>query len=206
MAGLIIGIVGPIASGKGEITKAFENRGFIVYSLSNILRQEALKRGYVNPSARTTLMTLGKDLRKEHGDGVLVEMVMKMIQEDRENGAIPIDANIVIDSIRSPEEVRMLHESGAYTIGLIADQRTRWDRCGNRGRLGDPETFEDFAIIDDQELARQGVSRSLTLCNSLIDTTLIELDVSKRFLPEVVELLVRSIYSSEGISLSKEQK
>jgi len=69
----VIGIVGPIASGKGEVVKILQSRGFTAFSLSNVLREILTDRGA--PVTRENLIALGNKLRTEMGQQVLAELI-----------------------------------------------------------------------------------------------------------------------------------
>ena len=58
----------------------------------------------------------------------------------------------IVDSIRNPAEVEALREvPGFFLLGVDADRRVRFERLLARGRQGDPETFEQFVALEDQE-------------------------------------------------------
>ena len=51
--GLVLGITGPNAAGKGEVSAHLKTRGFDVHSLSDIVREEAAARN-LPPSVSTS--------------------------------------------------------------------------------------------------------------------------------------------------------
>ncbi len=42
---IVIGLVGPIASGKGTISEYLKSQGFVYFSLSDVVREETVARG-----------------------------------------------------------------------------------------------------------------------------------------------------------------
>ena len=66
---LIVGVTGPNAAGKGEVSAYLRALGFAVHSLSDIVREEAAARGL--PPEREHLIRIGTLLREEGGPGVL---------------------------------------------------------------------------------------------------------------------------------------
>ncbi len=58
---MIIGLVGRNAAGKGEAANYLKSKGFVYYSLSDAIREEAAKRGLEH--SRDNLINLGNELR-----------------------------------------------------------------------------------------------------------------------------------------------
>eukprot|EP01028_Stygiella_incarcerata_P004118 TRINITY_DN1863_c0_g1_i2.p2 TRINITY_DN1863_c0_g1~~TRINITY_DN1863_c0_g1_i2.p2 ORF type:complete len:118 (-),score=31.51 TRINITY_DN1863_c0_g1_i2:36-389(-) len=61
---------------------------------------------------------------------------------------------VVVDSIRHPEEVRVLREHASFASLVAVDAPTlkRFSRCTSRSRESDPTTLEEFVSKDDREL------------------------------------------------------
>ena len=79
---MIIGLTGKNASGKGEVAKFLESRGFQYHSLSDVLRDE-LKRRHLKPT-RDHLTRIGNELREKAGPSVLAERILKKLaRKDR---------------------------------------------------------------------------------------------------------------------------
>ena len=87
---MIIGLVGRNAAGKGTVANYLKEKGFYYFSLSDVLRQEAEKRGL--EENRENLIAIGNELREKFGAQVLAEKAVEILEKDR---------NYVIDSIRS---------------------------------------------------------------------------------------------------------
>ncbi|MBI2446995.1 MAG: AAA family ATPase, partial [Candidatus Omnitrophica bacterium] len=92
----VIGLTGNNASGKTEAAEYLRRKGYRYYSLSDILREEATRRGLDH--SRKTLIELGNNLRKGHGAGVLAKMAKENLK----------GRSIIIDSIRNPKEIEEL--------------------------------------------------------------------------------------------------
>jgi len=136
---MIIGLTGSLCAGKGEVANYLKNLGFFSCSLSDVLREEADKHQI--PKTRESLIQLGNELRKNHGNGVLALMIKRIL---------PGEINIVIDSIRNPEEVRELKQlPGFILVGVDSLEETRFARMLARNRSGDPKTIEDFRKINE---------------------------------------------------------
>ena len=96
---MIIGITGTNASGKDTAADYLKNKGYSHYSLSDIVREECDVRGL--PKDRDTLRELANELRRNFGADVLAKRAIEKIQREKAK-------NIVITSIRSPEEIKTL--------------------------------------------------------------------------------------------------
>lgn len=138
---MIIGLTGKNGSGKGEVAKFLKERGFVYYSLSDVLREEAVKSG--QPVTRDILVGLGNRLRAEMGAGVLAEKIFARLDPEK---------NYVIDSVRHPAEIRVLRRREDFLLANVrAPERLRFERLRQRGRENDPETFEEFQALEARE-------------------------------------------------------
>jgi len=130
--GLVIGITGPNASGKGEVARMLRERGYGYCSLSDIVREEALRRGLT--TGREHLILVGRDMRRAGGRGALAERVLGRLRPP-----------CVVDSIRNPGEVAVLRGlPGFRLLGIDASPAVRFERLVARARPGDPRTVEEF--------------------------------------------------------------
>lgn len=136
---LVIGLTGPNASGKGEIAAYLGRLGFSVHSLSDIVREEAERRGL--PPEREHLIRIGTELRQAGGPGVLVERIFPRL-----------GGRDVVDSIRNPAEVTALRRLPRFVLlGVRAPAELRFRRSHRRGRPGDPPSLEAFLERERQE-------------------------------------------------------
>ncbi len=154
---VIIGVVGPIGAGKSEVCRILEKLGYFRISLSDILREEARKRGL--STEREVLRKLGDELRAKLGKGALAKLA---IEELRKKGI----KRAVIDSVRLPEEVKEIEKAGGFCIGVTAPIELRWSRIAKRGR-DKYRSFEEFKEADawDRSL---GIDDALELCRYVI--------------------------------------
>jgi dephospho-CoA kinase len=137
---IVLGLTGPNAAGKGEVADYLKTRGFTLYSLSNIVREEAEARSL--PPEREHLIAIGNDLRREGGPSVLADRLIPRLA-DRD----------VVDSIRNPAEVQALRQALPHftLIGVAAATEVRFRRSLARARPGDPGTLELFEARERQE-------------------------------------------------------
>jgi len=132
---MYIGMTGPIASGKGEVIKLLEEKGYKYISLSDIVREECDKRGLER--VRLNLQNTGDSLRKEFGAGVLGMKV-------REKVLAEPDTDWVIDGVRNPAEVEELRKmDGFHLIAVTANRDILMERVLSRAREDDQNTTEE---------------------------------------------------------------
>jgi len=154
---MIIGLTGSLCAGKGEVSNYLKSLGFSYFSLSDVLREESGKNGI--DATRDNLIILGNKLRKEYGNGVLAQKIKDYL---------PPEHNIVIDSIRNPEEIKELRElPGFILVGVDALEETRFARMVERKRSGDPKTLEDFRKINEDLGVEHG--QQVQKCMSMAD-------------------------------------
>jgi dephospho-CoA kinase len=157
---LVLGVTGPNAAGKGEVTARLAARGFTVHSLSDIVREEAAARGF--PPEREHLIRIGTELRRAGGAGVLAERLLPRLR-GRE----------AVDSIRNPAEVEVLRRLPRFVlVGVRAKAEVRFARSRSRARPGDPETFEAFLERERQENRSDPAGQQLDATFRLADRIL----------------------------------
>ena len=166
---LVIGLTGPNASGKGEVAKFLGTHGFSYHSLSDVVREEAGRRG-LDPT-RDNLIRVGVELRTARGAGALARHVLPRLV-----------GRAVVDSIRNPGEVAVLRTLPRFLLlGVDALQSLRFERSRLRARAGDGATLEEFARKEVTENstteAGQQLLATLALADRVVDNngTLAEL-------------------------------
>jgi dCMP deaminase len=145
---IIIGLTGRNAAGKTTAGEALGRRGFSYLSLSDVIREEARRRG-LEP-LRENLTALGNELREKHGPGALAELTIARMQPDR---------NYAVDSIRHPAEVMALKKAGSFSLfHVFAPLEARFARSMERARPGDAQTLQDFILQEEREFASSNVA------------------------------------------------
>lgn len=164
---LIIGLVGPIASGKGVVAQFLKESGFVYQSLSDRIREEMTAKGL--PITREGLQNYGNYLRETFGNEVLAKMTVDLL--------VSAEGNICIDSIRNPGELLFLREHlGAVIIGVDAPEelRLQWylERSLARGEDSvSPVDFYKAAARDlgqGEKISGQQVSACLELSDFVL--------------------------------------
>lgn len=162
----VIGLVGPIASGKGTVAKILEEKNYKPYSLSDRIREEIKNRG--EEITRSNLNMVSNELRETLGADILAKRTADIIEKDN-------DELVVIDAIRNPAEVNYLKQRfGAKIIGVNAAQEKRYEMFKNRGiNTTEVNTWEEFKKLDDLELVQEGSHKQqVEECLKLADTTI----------------------------------
>lgn len=161
---IIIGLTGRNAGGKTTAGQALAARGFQYLSLSDVIREEARKRGL--PDVRENLIALGNELRERYGPGALAELTVAKMQPDR---------NYAVDSIRHPAEVTALKKAGSFTLfHIFAPLEARFERALGRNRDGDARTLQDFIRQEEREFASSNAAAQQLLETERLANRVIE--------------------------------
>jgi dephospho-CoA kinase len=154
---LVLGVTGPNAAGKGEVSEYFRARGFAVHSLSDIVREESAKLRL--PPEREHLIRIGTMLREQDGPGVLAERLIPRL-----------GSRDVVDSIRNPAEVERLREiPGFFLLGIDAPPEMRFARSVARARPGDPRSLAEFTERERQENTANPAGQQLQTTLAMAD-------------------------------------
>lgn len=182
MAKIIIGLVGPLASGKGEVKKYLENKfGAISYKFSDILR-DVLKRLYL-PTSRENLQTLSTDLRTKYGNDILA----KVIAADAKNDNRDL---IIIDGVRRLDDILYLKDDPNFKlIAIDAKPEIRFKRmCLRNENPGDAhKTFAEF-LVDSEREAEKEIPKTMATANYHLENND---DLSNLF--EQIDILLKKI-------------
>ncbi|MAH33199.1 hypothetical protein CL615_02295 [archaeon] len=158
---MIIGLTGKNAAGKGELAEHLKSKGFVYFSLSDALRDEAAKQGLGH--SRDVLIKLGTEMRKKFGNGVLATRINEKISKLQ-------GKDVVVDSIRNPGEIEELRKNDGFIfIGVDTDEKIRYKRILKRNRTGDAQTFEEFVEHENKENNDEGAGQQLDKCMGMVD-------------------------------------
>ena len=136
----IIGITGPLGSGKSTASEILQSRGYKPLSFSDEIKKEAAIKGLPIDN-RSVLQDIGDKLRREHGLDVLARRIVETFLESGEE-------KCVIDGIRNPGESKYIQEAGGFVIGINAPVEIRFERTLARGNPYYPQTREEFEIAE----------------------------------------------------------
>ncbi len=177
---MIIGLTGFYCSGKDVIAEYLVKRkGFIHYSLSDILREELKKTG--KELTRDNLIKFGNEFREKFGNEILAKKILEKCDENK---------NYVISSIRHPAEVEELKKrKDFYLVNVIAPARLRFKRMLKRNRKGDVKTFKEFLKYEKLESQKDGSGQQLEVCKKMAVKTINNNETIKKLYSEIDKML-----------------
>ena len=178
---MIFGVTGFNAAGKGEFCNYLVAKGFVMYSLSDIIREELTKQG--KEITRENLILKGNELRSKYGSSILAKRTMQKLEPEK---------NYVIDSIRNPEEINLLKRNHDFRLVFIdAPLRKRYLRVIKRKREGEEKiSFKEFQALEQRELASNNpAGQQLLNCKEMADILLVNDSTLKAFQKKIDKLM-----------------
>lgn len=146
MSKLIIGLVGPLASGKGVVKKYLEDKHKAVsYKFSDILR-DVLNRLHL-PTSRENLQNLSTNLRSVFGNDILAQVIARDAKKENQD-------LVVIDGVRRLADISpLINDPDFVLVAIDADLKTRYERMILRNENpGDAaKTLTEFSKDCEQE-------------------------------------------------------
>lgn len=150
----ILGIAGTNGAGKDSVGDMLaERHNFLVVSASDLLREEAKKRGL--SIERHNLRAISTEWRKEGGLGAIIDRAKALFDKGGYSG-------LAVTSLRNPGEPDRIHELGGQVVWVDADPKIRYDRITSRSRsTEDQKTFEEFQAEEKAEMEHSGDDNGL---------------------------------------------
>jgi len=175
----VVSIVGMTGAGKSEVSRVFEQNGFIRVRFGDVTDEEIKQRGLeLNEANERYIREL---LRQEHGMSAYAKLNLPKIDSALEH------SDVVIDGLYSWEEYTFLkayYGEDLWVVAVWSPPRRRYQRLTtrlerhltleeavNRDRVeieninkGGPIAMADFTIINESSLKdlRQEVERIIT--------------------------------------------
>lgn len=124
---IIIGLVGPLASGKGTVAEYLKEKyQAAVYGFSTPLR-DIVNRLHL-PIVRENLDNLSTILRQQFGQDILSQTITKDIAQDQ-------NSLVILDGIRRLTDISSAQQlPNFYLVRVIADEQLRYERILQRGQ------------------------------------------------------------------------
>jgi len=141
----VVSIVGMTGAGKSEVSRAFEENGFVRVRFGDITDEEVRKRGLeLNEKNERSIREL---LRKEHGMAAYAKLNLPRIDSALKR------SDVVVDGLYSWEEYTFLKDyygENFYVVAVWASLGTRYPRltCRSNRCL----TLEEAASRDRAEI------------------------------------------------------
>ncbi len=143
--GKVVAIVGMAGSGKTEVARVFEHRGFIRVRFGDLTDEEVRKRGLeLNEENERQVR---ENLRNEYGMAAYAQLNLPRIEAARAN------SDVVIDGLYSWEEYALLKNRYGEDFSVVAvwaSPRTRHARLTTRSSR--PLTPEEAVSRDREEI------------------------------------------------------
>jgi dephospho-CoA kinase len=140
----LILITGMSGSGKTTLAKKFEDDGYAVITMGDVIRGLAEERG-LEPTL-DVLGSLAEELRSEGGNAAVAERCVKWLDGVDERF-------VIVDGIRSMAEVDVFRKSfRTILISVHASPDTRFQRLIERNRADGSSKYEKFQERDLREL------------------------------------------------------
>jgi dephospho-CoA kinase len=180
---MIIGLTGPMGSGKSTASEILQERGFTRFSFSDEVKKEALNRG-IPISERALLQDIGDDLRKKYGLEILAKRLFSSFKNSNFSHA-------VFEGIRNPGELKYIQQMGGFVIGVDAPVDLRFERVRNRKNPYDPTTLEEFKLNEqrDRGVNQQSFGQNADECLKLSDTVIINNGTFLEFSAKILDAL-----------------
>ena len=144
MANRIIAISGMPGAGKSIVSDVAREMGYPVYSMGDVVRNEAARLGLEETPDNLGMITL--DLRKKNGPTIVARMLVDQIRKDTAH-------TVVVEGVRSVDEVREFQKHfKVHILAVVSVQEVRYSRLKARGRSDDPRDIAEFSQRDEREL------------------------------------------------------
>ncbi len=156
----VVGVIGPIGSGKDVVGEYIaKHLDAPVYQISSPLREIRAERG-VDPT-RQSLIVLGSELGRQHGDGYLAEYLLERAPQV-----------CVITGMRQLGQISYLRKHSDFTlIAVDAEPEVRFQRTQTRAKLGESGTLAEFIQHEKEENSAPNL-QCLFECIKLADSSL----------------------------------
>jgi dephospho-CoA kinase len=165
----VIAIVGMSGSGKSEVSRIFENNGFIRIRFGDITDEEITKRGQTLNEENERCVR--EQLRIEYGMDAYAKLNLSKIDSALKH------SNVVIDGLYSWEEYSLLksiYNDEFVVLSVWSSPKTRYQRLGSRYKRplnllqaserdkteiehinkGGPIAMADYMIINDSNIEK----------------------------------------------------
>jgi len=164
----VVAVVGMAGSGKSEVARLFNEKGFTMVRFGDITDEAVKKLGL--PLTEENERPVRENIRKEHGMAAYAELSVPHIDAALKNG------NVVVDGLYSWEEYLYLKRHYAdnfFVVAVWSSPQDRYKRLGSRkvrpltpeeaaGRdraeienlnKGGPIVMADFTILNDASVS-----------------------------------------------------
>jgi len=177
--GIVIGLTGRIAAGKGAIVEFLKEKGFEYCTVSQVIREEAKLRGI--EITRNTLQNLGNEVRQAEGGGAWMRKIIEKVD---------LSKNFIIDGIRNPGEIEELCKlDNFFLISVDAPVGIRFRRVLERGKDSGPKDSEGFLKIDNRDFKEEdSLGQQVGKCMKCADFHLFNVSTLANFYKQIIDV------------------
>lgn len=163
-------------SGKSEAMEVARARGYPVVRMGDLIWEEVARQGL--PRDARNVGQVANAMRQSHGKDVWSQRTVERVRQLAGAQAGGPGAVVLIDGIRSNEEVATFRRELGNDFVLVAihtDRAHRFERMLQRGRDDDPTDPKVLAERDEREMA-WGIAQTIALADTMVvnDGTLAE--------------------------------
>jgi dephospho-CoA kinase len=159
---MIVGITGTLGAGKGTIVEFLKQKGFMHFSVREYLNSKLESKGL--PLNRDNLANLANELRTENSPSFIVEQLLERAKDKAEN--------VIIESIRSVAEAKLIKQEGIL-LAVDADPKIRYARISARKSETDKISYEKFLEQEKREMfSTNPYEQNLSECIKMADFVL----------------------------------
>jgi len=152
-------ITGMAGSGKTTLANLLRDKGYSVFTMGDVIRQEVRMRNL--PPTPENLGEMAEEIRRSGGDAAVAKKCVPLIIGEPNN-------KVALDGVRSLDEVYAFEEAfDIYLVAAHASPETRYKRLRNRGRSDDPTNRQVFRERDHRELGF-GMGDAIAMSNYII--------------------------------------
>jgi dephospho-CoA kinase len=148
----VIGIVGPMASGKETVAQILkDNFGIAYFKISDNLKRLAAAQGVKPPYARKLLGDISLKLVDQLGAGANIQLTHKIIQTQR--ALIKMQGATIVGIKHISEAEKLKEIPGSLLVAITAPQPLRYERALHREDAEDESFYDRFLKRDATEAA-----------------------------------------------------
>ena len=157
---MVVAVTGMPGCGKSTVARVLaEKLGYPLLVMGDIVREEVVRRGLELTVYNVEMVA--EELRRLSGPGAVAELVVERARSLGSQG-------VVIDGVRSLEEVRVLSSLGrVYIVAVHSPPNLRYQRLILRRREGDVGGLDEFRLRDEANL-RLGIGNVIALADYMI--------------------------------------
>jgi dephospho-CoA kinase len=135
----IVGLTGPIGSGKDTVANYLKGKGYKLITFSDLIGNELDSLGV--PRTRENLQEIGEDYRKRYGEDYWAKKIGEMIEKGK-------GKKFVVNGIRNLKELEYFRNKFKtfVLIAIVADEKIRYERkIKTSKKIGERHiSFEEF--------------------------------------------------------------